>query len=723
MPAEPVSQPGRIARNRQQTSVARRKRDRYTTHACNRCKAAKVRCDGRLPCAYCAARDPTTCHYSAQRLPSFLAEERQQDRFQASVLTLLEQQSEKLDLLTGQTAMLAAAHKLPVLPLFNGGTFESDTKQALPLFLSPTSSLFCVNVIDARVRKLEHPASEVPTLRIATAPSPTPSSDPSDVSESSPQMHPPPQSPYSSSTRPLEELDRNHIMQIVESYGYLEGVMYPIVDTAEIMQTAKCFLDARARDSNRTGVGFHLSELGRNDLAILKLVVAIGLLTEGDMHNTMTLRLFQSVQPDVESLVWGAAVDLKDLVLMTLVSLYSLHRGTWRWGWRFLGNVTRTILELGLNREIVLARSFPNPSTRIRAINTIWTVYVLERQLSYGLGVTNAVQDLRLEATFPQPVGAPFLKAMIEYARIGKQATDDLLGDRDPGHQQLNNWQDNYAFFQYQLERWTQYTSSGFAPTSISNKVGTGLQFVRTILSLRANHLRILVARAFLCTGLRTAAPLDIWTTSVDVAADTVQTLANLDHFTKEYRFHQAQFNHFLVSALDILLFATTCESSKHGNPLANGKEIIVTDAIGLKARQSSMVALNLLRNLAGTTHHSKYLWERMREVAARLNLSNYLFSSTSGTGSAASAKAGSEIHPQATTGGLINPTNPDDVGITMSQSKHSSIGQHDINGERPMLYIPTDDVAAWDFGGPLSLSEFELPPDTSSLLDTRWFP
>jgi len=210
-------------------------------------------------------------------------------------------------------------------------------------------------------------------------------------------------------------------------------------------------------------------------------------------------------------------------------------------------------------------------------------------------------------------MNALFLNPMIEYARIGKQATDVLLGDsRDTGQQPLHSWQEKYAFLKYQLERWTQSAFIDFAPTNINNKVGVALHFARAILSLRANRLRILISRAFLCTSLRTAAPLDIWTTSGDGAANTVQTLASLDNNTMEHRFHQAQFNHFLVSALDILLFATTCGSSKCGNPSANEKEIIVTDATRVKARQYSMVTLDLLRSLAGTIHHSKYLWEGM---------------------------------------------------------------------------------------------------------------
>ncbi len=85
-----------------------------------------------------------------------------------------------------------------------------------------------------------------------------------------------------------------------------------------------------------------------------------------------------------------------------------MHRGTWRVGWRFLGNISRIIFELGLTREIVLARVFPDSKDRVRAINTIWTVFILEQHLSYALGLPNAMQGLRLDSTFPPPVCSVF---------------------------------------------------------------------------------------------------------------------------------------------------------------------------------------------------------------------------------------------------------------------------------------------------------------------------
>lgn len=86
---------------------------------------------------------------------------------------------------------------------------------------------------------------------------------------------------------------------------------------------------------------------------------------------------------------------------------YHLHRGSWRLGWRFLGNISRVVYELGLNREIVLTRLFSEVENRRRAVNTVWTVYVLEQHLSYALGQPNFMQGLHMEPSFPRPVRTP----------------------------------------------------------------------------------------------------------------------------------------------------------------------------------------------------------------------------------------------------------------------------------------------------------------------------
>jgi hypothetical protein len=216
-------------------------------------------------------------------------------------------------------------------------------------------------------------------------------------------------------------------------------------------------------------------------------------------------------------------------------------------------------------------------------------------------------------------VNAPYLEAMIEYARIACPAIDALMGDKNVDRQET------FAFFQYRLDEWGKRISTDFQFLSSDDETDKWNQDLRTLLHLRENYLRTVVARAFICDNLCTAAPLDIWASSVDAAADTIQRLSRLDISTKTYRFHQPQYDYFLIAALGILLLAITQESSSTSLISPREQRIPMAPTTCLQARQNSMVALNLLYTLASSSRQSQYLWQRVRGVACRLNLLDHL--------------------------------------------------------------------------------------------------
>ena len=597
-------------------------------------------------------------------------------------------------------------------------------KQPLPLFQTSTSAFFCVNVVDAGVRKLRHEKSPEVTPSVEANSAQTRSAlyilhgevvngETSDIGRS--ELDYGPESVFESSTGPqaasipssvsnlLHQVDYDHLMHAVETFASLEHPMYPIVDVETVLQRARNVLASSTPASFRHGR--HLSEVPsvrKDDLALVSICAAIGLLAEGDTHQELAMRLFESVRSDVEAMVWSAAVDLKDLVLMTLVTLFHFHCGKWRLAWRFQGNISRIILELGLNRRVILERSFPNIKCRIVAINTLWTIFVLEQHLSYALGFSNAMPNLRLESDFPQPVDAPFLTLMIDYASIGRQSCDALLSDKVLRPEQLPTWQDDFAYFQYRVSLWSIRATESFPETDES----PGVRMVRIILQLRAHHVRILVARAFLCSNFSNAAPLDIWSI-VNRAAETIQTLSQLNVCTREYCFHEAQFNHFLVSALDILLFATTHKSSGVGSPSANGEALSIPPETAQKAKDTVTVALDHLCKVARASSQSRYLWERVRAMILRLNIVDSLSPTIDGGESA--------LPMHFTTSACSFPENSPSTGLALDQS-----GPVANLEPGPFMFFNPDDAASWQFQDVYSSGfDFDLTEDLSALLNT----
>jgi hypothetical protein len=178
------------------------------------------------------------------------------------------------------------------------------------------------------------------------------------------------------------------------------------------------------------------------------------------------------------------------------------------------------------------------------------------------------------------------------------------------------------AFFQYRLDEWEKRITADIFSIPGGEDTETRSRRIRTVLNLRANHLRMLVARIFLCHNRPESTPSDTWTSLINIAANTIYLLARLDRSTKEYRFQQAQLNYFLVGALGVLFLAIT-EDSTRPNPVPSESEHTIPSPTFLKAQKSSMIALNLLCLQAGSSRQCQRLWARVRGVTNRLDLLN----------------------------------------------------------------------------------------------------
>jgi hypothetical protein len=102
----------------------------------------------------------------------------------------------------------------------------------------------------------------------------------------------------------------------------------------------------------------------------------------------------------------------------------------------------------------------------------------------------------------------------------------------------------------------------------------------------------------------------DIWSKAIEGAMSTVHIITSLDHTSDNYRFHQAQMMHFLVAALDILIFTTACPSS-----------ISMPHELSCKARRSLETALKQLQDAANSSQQASNVWERLKGITSRLGV------------------------------------------------------------------------------------------------------
>ena len=62
---------------------------------------------------------------------------------------------------------------------------------------------------------------------------------------------------------------------------------------------------------------------------------------------------------------------------------------------------------MGLHQYDTLTKSFSLETELAWAIRLFWSVYVLDRRWSFGMGMPFAIQDVDIDPALPQPVCTP----------------------------------------------------------------------------------------------------------------------------------------------------------------------------------------------------------------------------------------------------------------------------------------------------------------------------
>ena len=80
-------------------------------------------------------------------------------------------------------------------------------------------------------------------------------------------------------------------------------------------------------------------------------------------------------------------------------------------------HIARAVLELGLNRENVLFRNFPDEKRRSAAVKTFWCAVVLDRDCGFGSGLPMHLRDCDIDASLPEPVSDVLSYQSISFER------------------------------------------------------------------------------------------------------------------------------------------------------------------------------------------------------------------------------------------------------------------------------------------------------------------
>ncbi|KAF2845910.1 hypothetical protein T440DRAFT_502092 [Plenodomus tracheiphilus IPT5] len=591
----------------QEAEDNRRKRAKYTATACNECKRTKVKCIRKEDDADC--QRCTTMKTACVVVPTAIQSAKDKDkekhktkvddshfrqlshditclREQVSALTavvasLVEKQARPIPSMDGRTPLGQSASPAQTV------TTIRTREPVQPKFIGPTRSAFSFNV------------AETSLTRVGIAPSVALSTNSSSVASS---REPSPEPPnevrslsVSSDTDLMTSISVDEAIRLLGIYEDEIACVHPIIETKVLVSKVPQILDF-IKNPHRPITDFQ--DFDPKDAHVLRLAIATALICETFGKNEISDRLVASVKADVGKITNDLELVLKDIQIMSMLSLYFCHTSEELFAWRAIGCAARQSLELGLHRKQSLMENFKDERSRNLAVQVFWVVYELDRRWSFGTSLSFALYDRDIDPQLPEPGKEfPYLKCMVSYARICSRVWDALPSY---GSQMMPKETEDYLDFTTQNwllsipeELHFVHPRLGLASRSQPRQ----LRRLRTLLYLRGNYMRTLIHRHHVLTSDNIRANTQSAQLVVDVAKDTIQVLVHLSNTSDIYVREQSIYHYYLLSALAVVLLAV-CHSP---------------NLFAESCRDSFISAVELVKGFARHSDASRRLWKSIR--------------------------------------------------------------------------------------------------------------
>ncbi|KAH6644473.1 fungal-specific transcription factor domain-containing protein [Boeremia exigua] len=587
----------------------RPKRAKYTSTACNECKRCKVKCiqiDDNTDCQRCS-----TMSIACIVIPTATqtAKEKEKGKEKSSIddsslkqltedVTFLREQ---LTTLMGTVAVLAerrdsqltaVAERTPASqqtasPAYTNSTSQRTGLPRQPQFTGPTRAAFSLNIVESSLNRMGIP----PDVH-------NPDDHTSSVSsrEATPEIKTAlAQNLLKSGVQGLSGISNDDIERLLLIYQEEVASVHPIIETKDLMADAPHIMELVRNPQRPAG----LRNLGKKDIHILRLAVATAITHEILGKNDLSDRLIFEIEQDVGRISSETEVELKDIQIMGMLSLYFCHTEEELFAWRAIGRASRQALEMGLHRRQSLLDNFKDPEERKLAVQVFWVIYELDRRWSFGTSLSFALNDRDIDTQLPEPGKSyPYLKGMIAYARLCSRVWE-ALPPYGSALQTIPKETEDYLDFitsnwLLSIPEELQFRHPRLGLAKSQPRL---LHRLRTLLYLRGNHMRTLIHRHHVLTPDNIKADMESARLVVDVARDSIQVLVHLNETSDIYARQQSVYHYYLLSSLAVLLLAVCHAPSMFAEA----------------SRESFVSAVELVKGFSRHGTASRRLWKSIR--------------------------------------------------------------------------------------------------------------
>ncbi|KAL6689898.1 hypothetical protein J3F84DRAFT_398770 [Trichoderma pleuroticola] len=635
MPTQKVSPARRKKRatTDETDSEPKKRRARYALRACCECKRRKVRCDGHLPCEHCQSRsiqciydtDPnllTNCACDALNQRNDCTEYKSDSTEDTSEIgrlaRLVENMQSQINVLIelnegpsnghGQNGHAAnivctktsTSSSCSVRSCSESASEQDSAKHSSPRYWGPTSSDYTLNVVRVCIRPVESQLVASCRHRKIACYSPTPAPhSPSDNYEGMTELSESRQRTRacfcSDCTRCLRKIGKTRALQLIDVYQEVIGHLHPVVD----IEQQKSQLDAiYAVLESAQGASITYPEIEQDSLDITKIVLSIALLAQTMGQSDTGSALYNSVQNRIQDAMMSATKNIQSVVLTLLVAIYHFFHDDVQLAWRMGGISGRMAMELGLHHREARQRAEDESGDHGMITNVLWSIVILDRLWSCSIGLPQIFQDADFAKSLPEPVEAPYLKAMVPYASFtprlwdhnSRLLTADALEDEDL-----------FDVTNIQIDQWKERYLTGLSFIHPKDRVANSRpQSLPTLLYLRANLLRGLVVTSYFLSCSRLIGKKQMAESGTEIACDTITSI----------------FQHFLASSVALLFLVIMYESDPDGySHTSTGERFDLKDL-----STSISHAFTLAEDYSEASSASERLWNRMKSMKERLS-------------------------------------------------------------------------------------------------------
>lgn len=131
-----------------------------------------------------------------------------------------------------------------------------------------------------------------------------------------------PQNSPQSQLSPLEDLTSDEAERLVIVFDQILGMMFPILNLDDLLQLVRGIYHNLKPPKDQeiyTSATYNTTSLNKDDINIVKMVIAVALVAEGSRDDIMALKLYKSLQDEIDIKIWSSEVDLNGLILLILV--------------------------------------------------------------------------------------------------------------------------------------------------------------------------------------------------------------------------------------------------------------------------------------------------------------------------------------------------------------------------------------------------------------------